>query len=191
MKRMQTMYHRLLQFTALFSGLLLITGCSATSAGHTGFNIGKNLMSKDTNLRVFLDGEQAKQSKLKKGLTGYASFKIKEEVSGAPKFKYEIIEPKKFGFIKHVTLQVHQEFEADFSDIPDYVIHPRDMNDRDANMAPGVEYDLGALGSQFRILDKQDREVAGVEFVPGMEYLLVFTISADKSESIQIYFKTK
>ena len=185
------MYKRLLTTTTLLSSLLLIIGCSASGAGHSGFNIGKNLMRKDTNLRVFLDGEQAKQSKLKKGLSGYAAFKIKEEVTGAPKFKYEIIKPKKFGFIKHVTMQVHQKFEADFSDIADYVIHPRDMNDRDANMKPGVEYDLGNLSKQFKIMDKQDKEVAGVNFIPGMEYLLVFTISADKSETIQIYFKTK
>ena len=184
------MYQRLLRGTALLAGILLIAGCSGSGAGRTGFGIGKNLFRKDTNLRVFLDGEQAKQSKLKKGLARYAAFKIKERAGTSPIFQYEIIKPKKFGFIKHVTMQVHQKFEADFSDIPDYVIHPRDMNDRDANMKPGVEYDLGSLGNQFRILDKQDDEVDKVEFVPGMEYLLVFTISADKSETIQIYFKT-
>ena len=120
-------------------GLLLIAGCSASGAGHTGFSIGKNLMRKDTNLRVFLDGKQAQQNKLKKGLSGYSPFAIKEEVTGSPVFRYEIIEPKKFGFIKHVTMQVHQKFEADFSDIPDYVIHPRDMSDREGNMKPEVD----------------------------------------------------
>ncbi|MGD8453174.1 MAG: hypothetical protein PVJ57_15255 [Phycisphaerae bacterium] len=185
------MYQRLVSAVALLSGLCLLAGCSASGAGHSGFHIGKNLLRKDTNLRVFLDGEQAKQNKFKKGLSGYSPFTIKEDVTGSPKFRYEIIEPKKFGFIKHVTMQVHQKFEADFSDIPDYVIHPRDMKDREANMKPGVDCDLGNLGDQFRILDKQDNEVEKVEFVPGMEYLLVFTISADKSETIQIYFKTK
>jgi hypothetical protein len=185
------MYKYLITGGALCATIMFMVGCSASSAGSTSFNIGRNLARKDTNLRVYLDGEEAKQSSLKKGLTGYAAFKIKNEVSGAPVFKYEIIEPKKFGFIKHVSMQVHQKFEADFSDMADYVIHPRAMNDPEQNMKPGVEYDLGALGPQFHILDKYDKEVAGVDFRPGMEYLLVFTISADKSETIQIYFKTK
>jgi hypothetical protein len=188
---MAAMVQRVLTVTALFSSLLLLAGCSASSGGSEGFNITKNLVRKDTNLRVFLDGQQAKQNKFKKGLMGYSPFTIKSDVTGSPKFKYEIIDPKKFGFIKNVTMQVHQKFEADFSDIPDYVIHPKDMKNPDDNMKPGVEYDLGNLGDQFRILDKKDNEVKKVEFVPGMEYLLVFTITADKSETIQIYFKTK
>lgn len=182
---------RFIAATTLLTGMVLVAGCSGSSAGSTGFSITKNLMRKDTNLRVFLDGQQAKQSKLKKGLAGYASFKIKEEVGTSPMFKYEIIAPKKFGYIKDVMMQVHQKFEADFSDIADYKIFPANMQDDESNMKPGVEYDLGNLGSQFKILDKKDKEVGRVEFVPGVEYLLVFTISADKSESIQIYFKTK
>ncbi len=185
------MVQRFITAVALLTGLALVAGCSATSAGTTGFHIGKNLFRKDTNLRIYLDGKEAKQSKLKKGLMGYSPFTIKEEVPGSPTFRYEIIEPKKFGFIKHVTMQVHQKFEADFSDIPDYVIHPRDMHDREGNMKPDTDYDLGNLGPQFKILDKQDNEVEQVKFVPGVEYLLVMTISADKSESCQVYFKTK
>lgn len=185
------MIQRLVQSAALILGLASIAGCSASSGGHTGFQIGKNLFRKDTNLRAYLDGEQAKQSKFKKGLMGYSPFTIKEEVSGSPTFRYEIIEPKKFGYIKDVMMAVHQKFEADFSDLADYKIFPRDMTEDDSNMRPGVDYDLGNLGLGFKILDKKDKEVDKVEFVPGVEYLLVFTISADKSETTQIYFKTK
>lgn len=173
---------------AMVAGL---SGCSATSAGSTGFSIGKNLFRKDTNLRIYLDGKQAKQNKLRKGLSGYAPFEIKEDVTGSPTFRYEIIDPKKFGYIKHVSMQVHRKFEADFSDIPDYIIHKRDMQDSEANMKPGVDYDLGNLGPEFRILDRHDDVVQQVQFRPGSEYLLVFTITADKSESCQVYFKTK
>jgi hypothetical protein len=179
-------------FTLVFVGLgwACAAGCSTGDAS-SGVNVFQNLSRKDSNLRIFLDGQEAKQDKLKKGLKGYSPFTIKEQVAGSPKFKYEIIEPKKFGFIKHVTMQVHQKFEADFSDIADYIIHPRDMNNSDANMKPGVEYDLGNLGKDFRILDRHDKEVDKVEFQPGKEYLLVFTVAADKSETVQVYFKTK
>ena len=181
------MSKQLMAAVALLTGLALIAGCSG---GSEGFSITKNLLRKDTNLRVYLDGEQAKQSTLKKGLSGYAPFVIKKEATTSPVFKYEIIESKKFGFIKTVSMQVHQKFEADFSDIADYVIFAR-KQDSEAQMKPGVDYDLGNLGPDFKILDKKDKEVEKVQFVPGVEYLLVFTISADKSETVQIYFKTK
>lgn len=174
----------------LLTGLALIAGCSAEGGGSQGFSVAKNLFRKDTNLRIYLDGEQAKQSTLKKGLSGYAPFVIKKEATTSPVFKYEIMEAKKFGFIKSVSMQVHQKFEADFSDIADYVIFAR-KQDSEAQMKPGVDYDLGNLGPDFKILDKKDKEVEKVQFVPGVEYLLVFTISADKSETVQIYFKTK
>ncbi len=180
---------RLVSTILLAAGWLVTTGCSATGGASSGFSIGKNLMRKDSNLRIFLDGHEAQQDKLKKGLGGHSPWTIKEQVAGSPKFKYEIIDPKKHGFIKHVTMAVHQKFEADFSDIADYVIHPRE-NNPDNNMKPGVEYDLGNLGQQFRILDRHDKEVDKVQFHPGKEYLLVFSISADKSETIQVYFKS-
>ena len=185
------MFRRMAAITACLTGLALLAGCSASGAGHSGFNITRNLLRKDTNLRVYLDGAEAKQSTFKKGLQGYSPFTIKEEVTGSPTFRYEIIEPKKYGYIKDVMMAVHQKFEADFSDLADYKIFPRDMSDDDSNMRPNTDYDLGNLGPGFKILDKKDREVDEVKFVPGVEYLLVFTISADKSETIQVYFKTK
>ena len=183
------MVQRLITSALLLVGMALVAGCSTGDAG-TGIRIGGNLARKDTNLRIFLDGKQAQQNKLKKGLQGYSPFTIKEDVTGSPKFKYEIIDVKKFGFIKSVTMAVHQKFEADFSNLADYTIFAAKKGD-DVQMKPDVEYDLGNLGPGFKILDKKDNEVPKVEFVPGKEYLLVFTVAADKSETIQVYFKTK
>ena len=184
------MVRRFITSVEFFAGLAILVGGSGCSEGTTGLEITKNLMRKDTNLRVFLDGKEAKQNKLKKGLSGYSPFTIKDDVTGSPKFRYEIIEPKKFGYIKSVMMAVHQKFEADFSDLADYKIFSAKEGD-DVQLKPNIEYDLGALGPDFKILDKKDKPVDKVQFVPGVEYLLVFTISADKSETIQIYFKTK
>ncbi len=183
------MVRRLVAMACLFVGLALAGGCSTGDAG-TGVRIGGNLFRKDTNLRIFLDGKQAQQNKLAKGLKGYSPFTIKDDVTGSPKFKYEIIDVKKFGYIQSVMMAVHQKFEADFSDLADYKILSAKQGD-DVQMKPGVEYDLGNLGPDFKILNKKNQEVAKVEFVPGKEYLLVFTVAADKSETIQVYFKTK
>lgn len=185
------MLRRLGTTIALGAGLALIGACSGASGGSEAFNVTKNLLRKDTNLRIFLDNHEGKQSVLKKGVMGHSAFKVKEDSTCSPIFRYEIIDPKKFGFIKHVSMQVHPKFEADFSDIPDYVIHPRDMNNPDANMKPNKDYDLGNLGSGFRIMDRHDKEVSRVEFKPGVDYLLVFTVAADKSETTQIFFRTK
>jgi hypothetical protein len=182
---------RLVAWMTLGTGLALVAGCSGASGGGEGLSVMKNMMRKDTNLRIYLDGHQGKQSALKKGVTGYSAFTVKEDVTTSPQFKYEIIDAKKFGFIKHVSMQVHPKFEADFSDIPDYVIHPKDMNNPDANMKPGVEYDLGNLGKDFVIMDRHDKEVAKVDFKAGVDYMLVFTVAGDKSETTQIFFKTK
>ena len=184
------MMQRVVTMVAALVGLTFLASCSATGAGSSGLNIGQNLLRKDTNLRVFLDQEEAKQNTLKKGLKGYSPFTIKKESTTSPVFRYEIIDPKKFGFIKMVSMQVHQKFEADFSDLADYKIFSK-SNDSEKQMKPGVNYDLGNLGPDFKILDKKDVEVPKVQFVPGVEYLLVFTISADKSETVQVYFKTK
>jgi hypothetical protein len=170
---------------------LLLAGCSGSSAGWTAFSVGKNLSKKDSYLRIFLDGQEAQQNKLKKGLSGYSPWTVREAVSTSPKFKYEIIDPKKFGDIFNVSMQVHQKFQADFSDQADYIITSAALNDRSAQMKPGMEYDLANMGPGFKILNKERQEVSTVKFVPGVEYLLVFTVQADKSETVQVLFETK
>lgn len=182
------MRRQLCTMAAMLLGLVLVSGCGSAS---TGFNIGRNLARKDSNLEIYLDGMEAKQNKFKKGLSGYSAWTVKEPVSTSPTFEYRIADPKKFGFIKHVMMAIHQKFEADFSDIADYVIHSRDTQTSELNLKPDTKYELGSLGDQFRIMDRHDKEVPQVDLRPGSEYLLVFTVVADKSESIQIYFETK
>jgi hypothetical protein len=184
------MLQRVVAGVAWLAMAAVVAGCSGVGAGMEAFHVGKNLRSQDTNLRVFLDGEQATQNKLAKGLKGYAKFEIKKPVSTSPVFRYEIIDPKKFGFIKTVSLAVHQKFEADFSDLADYKIFSKSM-DSEKQMQPNKDYDLAKLGADYKILDKKDKEVSQVKFVPGVDYLLVFTVAGDKSETIQVYFKTK
>ena len=185
------MHKHLLKAAAVFSGLLLIAGCSASGAGHTGFTVTKNLLRKDSYLKIMLDGQPGKQSTLKKAATGYSRFKIKEPVSTSPKLQFEIKEPDKFGRITMVAMQIHQEFEADYSDHAEFVITAKDANNPQAQMKPGVEYDLGAPGPEFKVINFKGEDVPGVKLTPGLKYMLVLTVKADKSETAQIYFKTK
>lgn len=181
---------RIIGITVLLSLAAGLVGCSATGAAMGGGRLVLNLSKKDSNLGVYLDGQKAKQSTLKKGLTGYAPFKVDGRVSTSPKFRYEIDDPKKLGYIQSTHMQIHQEFEADFSDLPDFVVYST-TGGSDAQLKPGVQYDLGNLGSSFTVRDKKNNVVNKIEFQPGREYLLVFTLRADRSESLQVYFQTK
>jgi hypothetical protein len=177
--------------TCLSGALLLTAGCSGTSAAMTGGRMALHLLRKDSHLKIWLDGQVAKQSKLKKAATGYSRFDVNEPVSTTPKLKFEIEDPDKFGRITMVSFQIHQKFEADYSDHAEFTCVARDTNDPQAQMKPGVEYDLGQPGEQFKTIDFKSNDVEGVALVPGMKYMLVLTVKADKSETAQIYFKTK
>jgi len=176
--------------TLLTSAVLLLAGCSGTGAAMTGGRAVLNLMKKDSHLRIWLDGQKGKQSTLKKAATGYSRWTIKEPVSTSPKLRFEIQDPDKFGRITTVSVLIHQEFEADYSHLAEFKVFAA-SKDTQAQMKPGVEYDLGAPGEGFKVLNVTDDEVSGVELKPGLKHMLVLTVVADKSETAQIYFETK
>jgi len=101
---------RIIEATALFAAVFVVAGCSGSSAGWTSFSVGKNLLRKDSHLKITLDGQQAKQNTVKKAAAGYSRFEVKEAVGTAPKLQFEIMEPDKFGRITMVSLQIHQKF---------------------------------------------------------------------------------
>jgi hypothetical protein len=182
----------LIAMTTCVTGVLvLIAGCSGSGAATTGGRMGLNLMRKDSYLKIWLDGEVAKQTKWKKAATGYSRFKIKEPVSTSPKLRFEIEDPDKFGRITMVSVSIFQEFEADYSHQAEFTIVAKETNDPQAQMKPGVEYDLGRPGEGFKVLDLTGNEVEGVSLTPGLKYKLVLTVKADKSETAQIFLETK
>lgn len=184
-----TRFLTLTMFIVASAAATLSAGCSGSGAA---MSVGKNLMRKGSDLKIWLDGQEAKQNTLKKAAKGYARYEVKEPVSVSPKLKYELENPDKHGFIKHVLLQVHQKFEADFSDIADFIVCSKDMQDHTANLKPDTEYDLANLGPEFKIIDgRTDKDVDKIVFKPGVKYMLSFTVVADKSESTQIFFETK
>lgn len=186
------MKHRALTLGVFLSGcLMLLAGCSGSGAASTGGGMSLNLMRKDSHLKIWLDGQEGKQDKLKKAATGYSRFNIKEQVSEAPKLKFEIDDPDKFGRITMVTVSIYQKFEADYSHQAEFTIVAKDTNDPQAQMKPGMEYDLGNPGPEFKVFDLTSKEVAGIKLLPGMKYQLQLIVKADKSETGQVFFETK
>ncbi|MEP0845677.1 MAG: hypothetical protein HRF50_02525 [Phycisphaerae bacterium] len=172
-------------------GVLGATGCSVTGAAMTGANIGMNLSRTDSYLTIWLDGVEATQDKLKKAATGYSRFTCSDPVGTAPKLKFDIIDPDKFGRITMVTASIYQKFEADYSHQAEFTIFSRDTNNPQAQMKPKTEYNLGAPGSELKVTDLTGKEVSGVSLKPGMKYMLTLSVKADRSETAQVYFETK
>ncbi len=178
---------------AVLGGLLLVvltvSGCSATGAAMTGLNIGKNLSSKDSNLAIQLDGKAATQNMFKKATSGYSQWSVAGETSTAPTLRFDLSDPASFGRITSVMLQIHQKFEADYSHQAEFKVVAANTNDPQSQMKPGVDYNLGNLGSNFKVFNLTNQQVGGVTLQPGKEYMLVLTVVADRSESAQVYFK--
>lgn len=183
------MFHRLAGIAVGLTAVLLTTGCGVGDA-MTGIGIGRNITKKDSHLKVFLDGRQAKQNSLKKAATGYSNWTIKDQVSSAPTLKYQIENPDKFGRITMVAVSIYQEFGADFSHQAEFTVVARDTNNPQAQMKPDTEYNLGNPGSGFKVLDLTGKEVSGVALTPGKKYSLQLTVKADHSETASIEFKS-
>ena len=102
---------------------------------------------------------------MKEAATGHSNWTIKDQVSSAPKLKYEIESPDKFGRITMVIVSIHQEFGADFSHQAEFTITSRDMNNPEAQLKPDTEYDLSNPGSGFKVTDLTGKEVSGGSIV--------------------------
>lgn len=183
------MQTRWLAGAGLAALVVLPMGCSVGGAASTGLNVFGNVRANRLGLRMFLDGYEAKRNELEQAARGYSKWKIRESVSTRPKLRFEFKEPAALGRIRTITAAIYQQFKGQYSDKAEFMIVAR-SDDPQAQFQPGVDYDLGAPGGGFRVLDFYDKEVTGVELKPGMKYMLVFTVSAEDSETAQIYFET-
>lgn len=179
--------------TRTISTLLIATiviglaGCSASD----GVRMGLNLSRKDSYLKIWLDGQAAKQNKAKKAATGYARFEVPEPVECSPVLKFDIEDPDKFGRITMVSVSIYQKFESDYSHQAEFTIFAEDTNNPQAQMKPMTEYHLGNPPEGFQVMNLTNQEVEGVELIPGNMYMLTLTVKADKSETAQVFFETK
>ncbi len=165
---------------------LMTSGCSMMSA----VGIGKNVMRKDSHLAVFIDGMPAKQNKLKKGAMGYAEFKVEGTCSTSPSFKYEFADDKNFGRITSTNINIHQAFENNYSNQAEFTIYPAGGSS-DNLLEAGKTYNLGSVPAGMECMNFDRQKVSGVTLKPGMNYMLIFTVAGDRSDSIQVLFSTK
>lgn len=167
-----------------------VCGCSWQSAGWEGVRIGKNVSRKDSHLKIWLDDQPAEQNTLKKAMSGYSRWRIKEQVGTSPKLKFEIEEPERFGRITMVSVSIHQQFEADYSHQAEFTIFSKSQEPAD-QMKPDTVYDFGKMPAGFKIINLTGKEVDKVDLKPGLKYQMSLTVKADRSETGLIEFKAK
>jgi hypothetical protein len=166
------------------------TGCSVGGAASTGFNFWKNSQSNLLDVKLFLDGQEAARDELEQMAKGYSKWTVSEKVSTAPTLRYELKNPGDFGRIRSIHVSIYQKFKGDFSHVAEFTVNAK-SNESNAQMKPETDYDLGAPGEGFRVMDFNSKDVPGVKLTPGMDYMLVFTVVAEDSETAQVYFSTK
>lgn len=164
---------------------LLSSGCSMMSA----VGIGKNVMRKDSHLVVYVDGMEAKQNKLKKGAMGYADFKVEGTCSTSPSFKYEFADDENFGRLKSTNLAIYQAFENSYSNQTEFNIYPAGGGNR--VLEQGKTYNLSSTPAGFECQNYDGNVVNGVTLKPGMDYMMLFTLSGDRADTIKVLFSTK
>ncbi len=177
---------RLTKMTVLLCGLTLVAGCDMLG----GFGVSSSQPQKQQEpqqperyVRVWLDDHPAEP--------GDATCQVATPVSCSPKLKYEITQPAKLGRVSSVIINIFREFDGGWSGKTDYIIIATDTSNPDAQMKPGVVYDLAAPGEALRIMDHNNKTVEGVKLEPGLKYLMNFVVSADKSETASIEFSTR
>ena len=116
---------------------------------------------------------------------------VTEALGAAPKRQFEIIEPDKFVRITMVSLQIHQKSAGRLLG-PCRIRGDRQEFER-LRGPDEAEHDLRPRRARPELQsdDYKGEEVPGVQLNPGMKYMLVLTVKADKSETAQIYFETK
>ena len=173
----------------LVGGLSLSVGCSAWGAASTGMNVFSNTRSNKLEVIVQLDGQQAKRNEAKQAATGYSKYKIATPVSTSPTFRYAARKDDSLGRISSTNISIYKKVGSKYSDQAEFVIFPR-SNSADAAMQPDTDYNLASLPAGYGCQNWKGETVGGVTLEPGMDYMLVFSVRADDSETAQIYFTT-
>lgn len=164
----------------------LLGGCSAVT---TGARMGMNAARQDSHLAVWLDGQRAEQSFLKKTVVGRASFRIVDDVSTTPTLRFKIEPADKLGKISMVTASIYPKIKGEYASRAAYRIFTTSRTP-ESQMQPGEDYNLGGPAGQM-VQDANDQPVSGVSLDPDTDYMLQLTVVGDRSETIDILFRTR
>ncbi len=176
---MKNQWNRLMICSLVGSVGLAAVGCSKLQ----GF------MEKDkgpkAHVFVSLDGLEAKAVRDK----GYAE--IKQPVSLSPTLRYRIRDKADLGRISSVIGNIFVQFGDSYSSQAEYIIMAKDMNNPDKQLKPDTDYPLGNPPAEMMIHGRDNQEFKSLKLQPNTKYRMTWVVSADKSETAIIEFRTK
>jgi hypothetical protein len=165
-------------------------GCSNSSMMFSGGKMAAKMLKKDSALRVFVDGQQAKQNKLKKMIGGHPAFKVSKPVNVSPAFSYEVGDAEAWGVIHFTYVSIFEKVKDDVVSRPAFVITPVDESSRTV-MRPATMYELAKLDPSLKVVDGSGKVLSGVTLKPKTKYQMVVTVTGKKSETQAVEFVTE
>ena len=184
------MLQKFVAFSLVVGAVGLLSGCSVGGAASTGLNVFRNTKSNKLDVNIYVDGQLAKRNEMKQAVTGASKYKLAAATSVSPTFKYEARTEGVLGRISGTNIQIHKMLKDKPSDQAEFIIFSTTQTP-ESQLQPGTQYNLASLPGNFRTQNWRGETVSGVTLEPATDYMLVFTVRADDSETAQIYFTTK
>ena len=140
-----------------------------------------------THIEMTIDGQHVGKDV---GRTGYGQFEIAKPVSVAPTLQFSYTDKGYFGKVSSTIINLWKVNPQGEAQQCEFIVAPAD-NRPESAMKPDTDYNLGAPPDTLKVMDVNGQPVKGVQLQPATKYKLVFVVSGDKSETINVAFTTK
>jgi hypothetical protein len=136
-----------------------------------------------------IDGVEAEY--LGQGERGPSSshWKVADAIGSAPKFAFELGETQALGTVRAVILKFYPKRKGDYVARPAPTIVSAAPDNPDLQMKSGVTYDLGALGTDFKVMDALGRAARRFGLRPGFDYKMEVIFEGRRSHIAVIFMK--
>lgn len=137
-------------------------------------------------LSLRIDGIEAEYVGPGEPAASVSHWKVPHPVASVPNFAYELSEPRALGSIRTVTLKFYPKYKGDYATIPAPVIVSVDP---DFQLKPSVEYKLGALGDDFKVMDARGGAARRFALRPGFEYRMEVVFDSEPSHTAVVFMQ--
>ena len=118
-------------------------------------------------------------------------WQVPEPVSPAPKFSFGVTSPQALGEIKTITLKFYPKWKGKYVSKAAPIVVSADPENAAIQMKPGAEYNLGALGEHFKVLDARGTPAPRLALRPGFVYKLEVVFEAPQPHTAEIVIQTR
>jgi hypothetical protein len=141
-------------------------------------------------LRFRLDDAEAQYLDQQPPTPRRSRWQVVDPVSRAPKFSFELVDTVALGDIKTITLRFYPKWKGEYVSKAAPVIVSADPDNPEIQMQSGVEYDLAALGDNFKVTDARGGSAPHFALRPGFEYKIEVVFGAQQSHIAEIVIRT-